>query len=41
MTSVALQLFSESLELTHSRNLCMAFAFVGMGVMGMSTALTA
>ena len=41
MTSVALQLFSESLDLTHNRNLCMAFAFVGMGVLGVSSALTA
>ena len=41
MASVALQLFSESLGLTHNRNLCMAFAFVGMGIMGASFALTA
>ena len=41
MASVALQLFSESLDLTHNRNLCMAFAFVGMGVLGISAALTA
>ncbi|KIW02478.1 uncharacterized protein PV09_06283 [Verruconis gallopava] len=41
MTSVALQLFSESLDLTHNRNLCMAFAFVGMAVLGISSALTA
>jgi ZIP family zinc transporter len=41
MTSVALQLFSESLDLTHNRNLCMAFAFVGMAILGMSSALTA
>jgi zinc transporter, ZIP family len=41
MASVALQLFSESLDLTHNRNLCMAFAFVGMGILGMSSALTA
>ena len=41
MTSVALQLFSESLDLTHNRNLCMIFAFVGMGVLGVSSALTA
>jgi ZIP family zinc transporter len=41
MSSVALQLFSESLDLTHNRTLCMAFAFVGMGILGMSSALTA
>ncbi|GAM87315.1 hypothetical protein ANO11243_053380 [Dothideomycetidae sp. 11243] len=41
MASVALQLFSESLDLTHNRNLCMIFAFLGMGIMGMSNALTA
>ena len=41
MTSVALQLFSESLGLTHQRNVCIAFAFVGMGILGVSFALTA
>ena len=41
MASVALQLFSESLDLTHSRNLCMVFAFIGMGILGVSSALTA
>ncbi|OJD36140.1 zinc iron permease [Diplodia corticola] len=41
MTSVALQLFQESIALTHSRNLCMIFAFVGMGILGISSALTA
>lgn len=41
MASVALQLFSESLDLTHSRGLCMVGAFVGMGVLGVSSALTA
>ncbi len=41
MASVALQLFSESLSLTHNRNLCTAFAFVGMGILGFSFALTA
>ncbi|KAL1643912.1 Zinc transporter [Diplodia intermedia] len=41
MTSVALQLFQESIALTHSRNLCMIFAFVGMGILGVSSALTA
>ena len=41
MASVALQLFSESLDLTHSKNLCFVGAFVGMGVLGVSSALTA
>lgn len=41
MTSVALQLFSESLSLTHNRNICTAFAFLGMGILGFSFALTA
>ena len=41
MASVALQLFSESLSLTHNRNICTAFAFLGMGILGVSFALTA
>ncbi|MCJ1316722.1 hypothetical protein MMC15_002043 [Xylographa vitiligo] len=41
MASVALQLFSESLGLTHNKNLCIAFAFIGMGILGVSFALTA
>ncbi|KAI4285885.1 MAG: hypothetical protein L6R38_000330 [Xanthoria sp. 2 TBL-2021] len=41
MASVALQLFSESLTLNHDRNLCFVFAFIGMGVLGISFALTA
>ncbi|MCJ1395524.1 hypothetical protein MMC18_008410 [Xylographa bjoerkii] len=41
MASVALQLFSESLGLTHNKNLCIAFAFIGMGILGISFALTA
>ena len=41
MASVALQLFSESLGLTHNRNICIAFAFIGMGILGLSFALTA
>ncbi|EMC98815.1 hypothetical protein BAUCODRAFT_120112 [Baudoinia panamericana UAMH 10762] len=41
MASVALQLFSESLDLTHSRTLCMIGAFTGMGILGISSALTA
>ena len=41
MASVALQLFGESLDLTHSRTLCFVGAFTGMGVLGISSALTA
>lgn len=41
MASVALQLFAESLTLNHSRNICITFAFIGMGVLGISFALTA
>ena len=41
MASVALQLFSESLGLTHNRNICITFAFIGMGVLSLSFALTA
>ncbi|KAF2420314.1 ZIP zinc transporter [Tothia fuscella] len=41
MASVALQLLSQSLDLTHNRNLCIAFAFIGMGILGVSSALTA
>jgi ZIP family zinc transporter len=41
MAMVALQLFGESLDLTHSRQLCFGFAFVGMGILGLSSALTA
>jgi ZIP family zinc transporter len=41
MASVALQLFGESLELSHSKNLCFWGAFTGMAVMGVSSALTA
>ncbi|KAF2477593.1 Zinc/iron permease [Lindgomyces ingoldianus] len=41
MAMVGLQLFGESLELTHSRKLCFASAFVGMGILGLSSALTA
>lgn len=40
MTSVALQLFVEGLSLNHNRNLCIAFAFGGMSIMGISNALT-
>jgi ZIP family zinc transporter len=41
MASVALQLFSESLDLTHSKHLCMIGAFSGMAILGISSALTA
>jgi zinc transporter, ZIP family len=41
MASVALQLFSESLGLTHNKNVCIGFAFLGMGILGVSSALTA
>ena len=41
MASVALQLFQESMTMTHHRNLCTLFAFIGMGVLGFSFALTA
>lgn len=41
MTSVALSLFTEGIGLTHNHSLCIAFAFLGMGIMGISSALTA
>ncbi|KAL4807330.1 Zinc/iron permease [Aspergillus unguis] len=41
MTSVGLQLFTEGLVLTHQRNMAIAFAIGGMGLMGLSFALTA
>jgi len=41
MAMVALQLLGESLDLTHSKRLCFFGAFVGMGVLGLSSALTA
>ncbi|KAL6247258.1 Zinc transporter [Rhinocladiella similis] len=41
MTSVALSLFSESLSLSHNKGTCIAFAFLGMGILGFSFALTA
>ena len=41
MVNVALQLFVEGLSLNHNRNLCIAFAFIGMAIMGTSGALTA
>lgn len=41
MTSVALSLFSESLQLSHNKTTCIIFAFLGMGILGVSFALTA
>lgn len=41
MTCVALQLLSEGLALTHNRGLGLGFAISGMGIMGLSFALTA
>lgn len=40
MASVALQLFAESLDLTHSKHLCIIGAFCGMTILGISSALT-
>ncbi|KAK4169355.1 ZIP zinc transporter-domain-containing protein [Cladorrhinum sp. PSN259] len=39
MSSVALQLFAESLSLNHNRNLSIFFAFLGMTILGVSSAL--
>ncbi|EXJ54390.1 hypothetical protein A1O7_09729 [Cladophialophora yegresii CBS 114405] len=41
MTSVALSLFAESLQLSHNKGTCIAFAFLGMAILGFSFALTA
>ena len=41
MAMVSLQLLGESLDLTHSRKLCFISAFAGMGILGLSSALTA
>ncbi|KAL6705159.1 Zinc transporter [Coniothyrium glycines] len=41
MAMVSLQLLGESLDLTHSRRLCFIGAFAGMGILGLSSALTA
>ncbi|ETS76106.1 hypothetical protein PFICI_11493 [Pestalotiopsis fici W106-1] len=40
MASVALQLFVESLSLNHNRNMSILFAFLGMALLGLSTAFT-
>lgn len=41
LANVAINLLSQSFELSHSKGLCMFFVFVGMGVLGISSALTA
>ncbi|KAF3033889.1 hypothetical protein E8E12_003508 [Didymella heteroderae] len=41
MAMVSLQLLSESLDRTHSRKLCFVSALAGMGILGISSALTA
>jgi ZIP family zinc transporter len=41
MTSVALALFVEGLSVNHNAPLCVGSALVGMGILGVSTALTA
>lgn len=40
MSAVALELFAESLSVSHGRNLCTGFALLGMVIMGISGALT-
>ncbi|KAI1813932.1 Zinc/iron permease [Poronia punctata] len=40
MVSVALQLFVESLSLNHNKNLSILFAFIGMSLLGLSSAFT-
>ena len=41
MAMVSLQLLGESLDMTNSRRLCFVSAFAGMGILGLSSALTA
>lgn len=41
MTSVALQLFSQSIGFTNNKQQCMTFVFLGIGILGVSVALTA
>lgn len=41
MASVALSLFSESLSLSHNKHICMAFAFLGIAILGLSSAMVA
>jgi ZIP family zinc transporter len=40
MASVALSLFVEGLSVNHNSQLCIAFALLGMAILGISTALT-
>lgn len=40
MTGVAMTLFVDAMSMNHSRNLCLAWAFVGMFIIGASNALT-
>ncbi|KAJ1335107.1 zinc transporter ZIP family protein [Microdochium nivale] len=40
MTSVAIQLFVESLSLNHNRNMSIVFAFLGMTLLGVSSSFT-
>ncbi|ROT38564.1 hypothetical protein SODALDRAFT_295390 [Sodiomyces alkalinus F11] len=39
MVSVGLQLFAEALCLDHNRNLCLLFGFLGMALLGVSSAI--
>jgi ZIP family zinc transporter len=41
MTNVALQLFAESLRISGKPPMCISFAIAGMGILGVSFALTA
>ena len=41
MANVGLQLMGEAWALGHNRGLCIVFAFLGMGILGLSSALTA
>lgn len=41
MANVGVQLMGEAWELGHNRELCIMFAFIGMGILGLSSALTA
>jgi len=40
MTSVALMLFKEAMDVNHNRDSCIYFAFLGMSIMALSNALT-
>ena len=41
MCSVGLQLFSQAVQTHHGSKLTFTFAFIGMGILGFSSALTA